>query len=54
MDGIALAQEVTKRWGHISILIISGHAAPTDPRMPPSAGFVQKPFALDALVRVLM
>lgn len=53
MDGFALARIVSDRWGHVSLMVISGHTNPSDPRLPPSAGFMHKPFSSEALLRVL-
>lgn len=53
IDGAALARIVDKHREGISIMVISGHASPNALRLPPSAGFMQKPFSSEALLRVL-
>lgn len=53
MNGVALAHETCKCWPWISILIVSGHAMPTQAELPDQSRFLPKPYALTDLVRHL-
>lgn len=45
MDGFALARHVDRHWGHIEIVIASGHFTPKADEMPAKATFIGKPFS---------
>jgi two-component system, response regulator PdtaR len=51
MDGIALAEEVYRRWPHVLLLISSGHARPHPDEIPDHGHFVPKPYIGPTLVR---
>lgn len=44
MDGLALAQEVRRRWPHIAIVVVSGHYRPVEGDLPTDGRFVPKPY----------
>lgn len=44
MDGLALAQEVERRWPEIRILIASGHAVPPASQLSGKVSFIPKPY----------
>lgn len=57
MDGLALAEEVERRWPQIRILIASGRTAPPASQLSGKVSFIPKPYgsgeflaALDALL----
>jgi two-component system, response regulator PdtaR len=51
MDGIALAEQVHRRWPHIRLLISSGYARPHLNEIPDRGQFVPKPYIGATLVR---
>ncbi len=55
IDGLDLARIVRKRWPHIAIIVVSGHAHLADGEMPKGSAFYSKPYLrasiLDALRR---
>ena len=48
LDGLQLAKLVSERWPELPILVTSGNRLPGD-ILPPKAGFLAKPWSLDAL-----
>jgi len=44
MDGMALAEEVHRRWPHILLLISSGWAQPDPDEIPDHGRFLPKPY----------
>jgi DNA-binding NtrC family response regulator len=50
LDGLDLAAIIVREWPHIRVIVISGHACVGNPKLPPSANFVQKPFPLHRLL----
>ena len=51
MDGMALAEQVHRRWPHIRLLISSGYARPHPDQIPDYSHFVPKPYCGATLVR---
>ncbi|WP_425286904.1 response regulator [Microvirga vignae] len=51
MDGLALADEVHRRWPHILLLISSGYARPRPDEIPDDGHFVPKPYRGATIVR---
>jgi len=51
MDGIALAEQVHRRWPHIRLLISSGYARPHPDEIPNHGHFVPKLYLGATLVR---
>lgn len=51
MDGIALAEQVHRRWPHVLLLISSGHARPHSDEIPAHGQFIPKPYGAATLVR---
>ncbi|HZH51547.1 MAG TPA: response regulator [Microvirga sp.] len=51
MDGMALAEEVHRRWPHILLLISSGYARPHPDAIPDHGHFVPKPYRAAAVVQ---
>ena len=51
MDGMALAEQVHRRWPHIRLLISSGYARPHPDEIPHNGHFVPKPYRGATLVR---
>ena len=51
MDGMALAEQVHRRWPHILLLISSGHARPHPDEIPDHGRFVPKPYVGATLVQ---
>jgi CheY-like chemotaxis protein len=51
MDGMALAEQVHRRWPHIRLLISSGYARPHPDEIPDNGHFVPKPYRGATLVR---
>jgi CheY-like chemotaxis protein len=51
MDGMALAEQVHRRWPHIRLLISSGYACPHPHEIADSGHFVPKPYRRATLVR---
>lgn len=54
MDGLALARYVRMRWPPTIIVVSSGRCLPAEDEMPNGAFFIEKPYAPDALGRVLL
>jgi DNA-binding NtrC family response regulator len=50
IDGLDLARLIAEQWKHVGLVVISGHATAADPRLPAAASFIQKPFAMHALL----
>lgn len=53
MDGLALAEEVERRWPEIRILIASGRAAPPASQLSGKVSFIPKPYGSDELLAAL-
>ena len=53
MDGLALAQEVRRRWPHVAIVVVSGHQRPAAGDLPDQGRFVPKPYLKSAIIRAL-
>jgi len=51
MDGMALAEQVHRRWPHIRLLISSGYARPHPDEIPDNGHFVPKSYRGATLVR---
>ena len=51
MDGMALAEQVQRRWPHVLLLISSGYARPHPDEVPDHGHFVPKPCIGATLVR---
>src|SRR5829696_1604165 len=51
MDGMALAEQVHRRWPHVLLLISSGYARPHPDEIPDHGHFVPKPYIGATLVR---
>lgn len=51
MDGMALAEQVYRRWPHVRLLIASGHPRPHPDEIPDHGQFVPKPYHPAAIVR---
>jgi CheY-like chemotaxis protein len=51
MDGMALAEQVHRRWPHVLLLISSGRARPHPDEIPDHGHFVPKPYIGATLVR---
>jgi len=51
MDGIALAEQVHRRWPHIRLLISSGYARPHPDEIPDCGHFRPKPYISATLLR---
>jgi CheY-like chemotaxis protein len=51
MDGMALAEQVHRRWPHVLVLISSGYARPHPDEIPDHGHFVPKPYGPATLVR---
>jgi len=51
MNGMALAEQVYRRWPHVLLLISSGHARPDPDEIPDHGHFVPKPYHGATLVR---
>lgn len=45
LDGFALARQASVRWPDLTIVVISGVAAPRAGDLPPGARFIPKPFS---------
>lgn len=54
LDGLDLAQAVASRWSHIELVVMSGHVSSNDPRLPPKATFLGKPFRQETLLKHLV
>jgi DNA-binding NtrC family response regulator len=50
MDGMALAEQVHRRWSHVLLLISSGHARPHPDEIPDHGQFMPKPYGAATLV----
>lgn len=48
-NGFELAQDVSKRWPHVDIVIASGRVTPSTEEMPPKATFLPKPFSAEVI-----
>ncbi len=53
MDGIRLAQYVSKRWPPIRLVVISGKVGVTPGQLPEGARFISKPYQEPALLRMV-
>jgi two-component system, response regulator PdtaR len=53
MDGLALAQEVRRRWPEIAIVVVSGYRRPAEGEMPDPGRFVPKPYVKAAIIQAL-
>lgn len=53
LDGLDLAEEVTKRWPHIEIIVTSGGVRLDSAEVPDSGKFLPKPYATDQLVKLV-
>ncbi|HZH11080.1 MAG TPA: response regulator [Microvirga sp.] len=51
MDGMALAEQVYRRWPHVLLLISSGYARPDPDDIPDHGHFMPKPYRGATLVR---
>ncbi len=51
MNGMALAEQVYRRWPHILLLISSGYAQPRPDEIPDHGHFVPKPYRAATLVQ---
>lgn len=51
MDGLALAEQVNRRWPHIRLLISSGYACPQLGEIPDQGHFVPKPYRPSVIVQ---
>ena len=51
MHGMALAEQVHRRWPHVLLLISSGYARPHPDEIPDHGHFVPKPYIGATLVR---
>jgi DNA-binding NtrC family response regulator len=51
MDGMALAEQVYRRWPHVLLLICSGYARPHPDEIPDHGQFMPKPHGAATLVR---
>ncbi|WP_457092596.1 response regulator [Microvirga sp. P5_D2] len=51
MDGMALAEQVHRRWPHVLLLISSGYARPHPDEIPDYGQFMPKPYGAATLVR---
>jgi two-component system, response regulator PdtaR len=50
MDGMALAEQVHRRWPHVLLLISSGYARPHPDEIPDRGQFLPKPYHAAILV----
>ena len=53
MDGLDLAREVSERWKAISIIVVSGHVAQHEKKLPERSRFFAKPYPSQKLVNTL-
>jgi two-component system, response regulator PdtaR len=53
MDGLRLAQYVSKRWPPIRLVVISGKVGVTGGQLPEGARFMSKPYQEPALLRMV-
>uniref|UniRef100_UPI003F885761 response regulator n=1 Tax=Methylobacterium sp. NMS12 TaxID=3079766 RepID=UPI003F885761 len=53
MNGIALAQEVARRWPHIVLMVCSGRVRPAAGTLPPQAHFIGKPYTMALMQEIL-
>jgi two-component system, response regulator PdtaR len=51
MNGMALAEQVHRRWPHVLLLISSGYARPHSGEIPDHGQFIPKPYGAATLVR---
>jgi two-component system, response regulator PdtaR len=51
MDGLALARQVSCRWPHIGIIVVSGQSWPQPHELPAGSRFHRKPYDPDTVVR---
>jgi CheY-like chemotaxis protein len=51
IDGLALARQVSRRWPHTGIIIVSGQSMPQPHELPAGARFHRKPYDPDIVVR---
>src|SRR5918994_2601531 len=51
MNGMALAEQVHRRWPHVLLLISSGYARPHPGEIPDHGQFIPKPYGAATLVR---
>lgn len=53
IDGVGLAEEVGRRWPHVSIVVCSGREPVESDGIPQSVRFLAKPFSTDAIDRII-
>ena len=53
MDGVALAEEVRRRWPSVAVVICSGLDLVDEHALPGTARFLAKPFNTDAIGRIM-
>ena len=53
MDGVALAEEVKRRWPNVAVVICSGLDPVEEGALPDAARFLAKPFNTDAIGRIM-
>jgi CheY-like chemotaxis protein len=51
IDGLALARQVSCRWPHIGIIVVSGQSWPQPHELPAGSRFHRKPYDPDTVVR---
>ena len=51
IDGLALARQVSDRWPHIGIIVVSGQSWPQPHELPAGCRFHRKPYDPDTVVR---
>jgi CheY-like chemotaxis protein len=51
IDGLALARQVSRRWPHIGIIVVSGQSKPRPHELPAGSRFHCKPYDPDIVVR---
>jgi CheY-like chemotaxis protein len=51
IDGLALARQVSRRWPHVGIIVVSGQSKPQPHELPAGSRFHCKPYDPDIVVR---
>ena len=51
MNGVALAEQVHRRWPHVLLLISSGYGRPHPGEIPDHGQFIPKPYGAATLIR---
>jgi len=51
IDGLALARQVSCRWPHIGIIVVSGRSRPQPHELPTGSRFHRKPYDPETVVR---